>query len=122
MASLPKRLCAPDTDVREEFNRLMADLAAASMTLAGGPEKAAAIIGAIRSKMEGLARRTVVILDTLREVEEFFQPMALQSVCKLANEHDNPKWRKYEAGLLSITCKGGREKSVVAMPKGFELT
>ena len=120
-ASLPKRLCAPATDLREEYNRLMADFAATGVMLAGEPEKVAAVIGGIRSKMEALAKRTEVVLDTLREVEEFFQPAVLAAICKLANEHDNPKRRKYEAGLLSLTCKRDRDKSVVTMPKGFEL-
>jgi hypothetical protein len=68
-----------------------------------------------------VAKRTEDILDTLREVEEFFQPAALTAICKLANKHDNPKRRKYEAGLLSLSCKREREKSVITMPKGFEL-
>ncbi|MET4484241.1 hypothetical protein [Bradyrhizobium sp. F1.13.3] len=120
-ASLPKRLCGPGPDLREEFNRLMADFAAGSITLAGEPEKVAAVIGAVRMKMDGLAKRAEAVLDTLREVEDFFQPAALAAICKLANEHDNPKRRRYEAGLLSITCKRDRDKSVIAMPKGFEL-
>lgn len=120
-ARLPKRLCAPGTDLRDEFNRLMVDFAAAGVMLAGEPEKVAAIIGGIRSKMEGLAKRSEAVLDTLREVEEFFQPAALAAICKLANEHDNPKRRKYEAGLLTLTCKRDRDKSVISMPSGFEL-
>ncbi|UGY17983.1 hypothetical protein HAP48_0011430 [Bradyrhizobium septentrionale] len=71
--------------------------------------------------MEGLAKRTEVILDTLREVEDFFQPAVLAAICKLANEHDNPKRRKYEAGLLSLSCKREREKTTITMPKDFEL-
>jgi hypothetical protein len=120
-ASLPKRLCAVGTDLREEFNRLMADVAATCVTLAGEPEKVASVIGAIRSRMEGLVRRMEVVLDTLREFEDFFQPAALAAICNLANEHDNPKRRKYEAGLLSLSCKRDRDKSVISMPKGFEL-
>ncbi|MDT4737247.1 hypothetical protein [Bradyrhizobium sp. WYCCWR 12699] len=120
-AALPKRLCASSTDVRQEFSRLMADFAAASVVLAGEPEKVAATIGAIRMKMDGLAKRVEAVLETLREVEDFFQPAALAAICKLANEHDNPKRRRYEAGLLSITCKRDRDKSTITMPKGFEL-
>ena len=71
--------------------------------------------------MEGLAKRSEAVFDTLREVEEFFQPAALAAICKLANEHDNPKRRKYEAGLLTLTCKRDRDKSVISMPNGFEL-
>jgi hypothetical protein len=120
-ASVPRRLCARGLDVRQEYSRLMADFAATQIMLAGEPEKVAKQIGLIRTRMEALAKRTEGILDTLREVEEFFQPAVLAAVCKLANEHDNPKRRKYEAGLLSITCKRDRDKSVITMPKGFEL-
>ncbi|WP_316179278.1 hypothetical protein [Bradyrhizobium sp. SZCCHNRI1009] len=120
-ASLPKRLCAPGLDVRQEYTRLMADFAATQIMLAGEPEKAAKLIGLIRTRMEGLAKRMEGILDTIREVETFFQPAVLAAICKLANEHDNPKRRKYEAGLLSITCKRDRDKTVITMPKGFEL-
>jgi hypothetical protein len=120
-AHLPKRLCASETDLREDYSRLMADFAAAMVALGGEPEKVAKIIGAIRSKMEGLAKRVETVLDTLREVEEFFQPATLATICKLANEHDIPKRRKYEAGLLSLSCKRDRDKSVITMPKDFEL-
>jgi hypothetical protein len=61
------------------------------------------------------------LLDLLREVEDFFQPTVLAAICKLANEHDNPKRRKYEAGLLTLTCKRERQKTTIAMPKNFVL-
>jgi hypothetical protein len=58
----------------------MADVAATRITPAGEPEKVAAVIGAVRSKMEGLAKRTEAILDTLREVEDFLQSAALVAI------------------------------------------
>jgi hypothetical protein len=121
-AALPNHLCAEATDLRGAFNHLMSDVAAAALALAGEPEKVAKVIGVIRSRFEGLVRRTEVILDSLQEVEAFFQPAALAAICKLANEHDNPKRRTYESGLLSLTCKRDKKnKTVITMPKGFEL-
>jgi len=39
------------------------------------------------------------ILVRLANVELFFQPGALHAICTLANDHDNPKKRKYTFGL-----------------------
>jgi hypothetical protein len=120
-ASLPRHLCSDGTDLREDFNHLMADVAAAVLPLGGEAEKVAKIIGIIRTRFDSLLRRTEMILGQLQEVELFFQPTALAAICKLANEHDNPKRRTYEAGLLTLTCKRDKKsKTVIAMPKGFE--
>jgi hypothetical protein len=120
-AILPKNLCAGGVDVRQAFNKVMTDVAGATLSLTGEAEKVAGVIGAIRSRLEGIARKAEAVLDQLKEVEAFFQPAALDAICKLANEHDNPKRRKYEAGLLTITCKRDRDKTTITMPKNFIL-
>jgi hypothetical protein len=120
-AAVPKGLCSDSTDVREEFNRIMNDVSAASLMLVGEPEAVAKRIGLIRSRMDGLVKRLNDLLDLLREVEDFFQPTVLAAICKLANEYDNPKRRKYEAGLLTLTCKRERQKTTITMPKNFVL-
>jgi hypothetical protein len=120
-AQLPANLCDDGVNAREDFNRLMTDVAAVSLLLAGEPERVAKQIGLIRSRMDGLAKRAEAILDLLQEVVDFFQPAVLAAVCKLANEHDNPRRRKYNFGLLTITCKRDRDKTTIAMPKNFVL-
>jgi hypothetical protein len=57
----------------------------------------------------------------VRQVEDFFQPTVLAAICKLANENDNPKRRKYKAGLLTLICKRERQKTTITMPKNFVL-
>ena len=44
------------------------------------------------------------------------------AICKLANEHDNPRRRTYESSLLSITCKRDKKnKTTIVMPRSFVL-
>ena len=119
--ALPKKFCAGTNDVLEEFNKIMNDVSAASLLLVGEPETVAKCIGLVRSRMDGIVNRISDLLDTLREIEDFFQLAVLAAICKLANEHDNPKRRKYEAGLLTLICKRGKNKAVVAMPKNFAI-
>jgi hypothetical protein len=62
------------------------------------------------------------VLDQLKEVEDFFQPAVLLFMCELANVHDSPKKRKYEAKLMSILCKRGKGKiSKVEIPRRFKV-
>lgn len=108
-----------DRPSRQDFNNLMTDVAAVSLLLAGEPEKVAKQIGLVRSRMDGLAKRAESILNLLQEVVDFFQPSVLAAVCKLANEHDNPKRRKYASGLLGITCERDRDKTTIVMPTNY---
>jgi hypothetical protein len=48
-------------------------------------------------------------------------PAALEAICKLANEHDNPKRRKYVAGLGYLTCKRDKNDVSVHMPRQYKL-
>jgi hypothetical protein len=120
-ATLPKKFCAGTNDVREDFNKIMNDVSAASLLLVGEPEAVAQRIGLVRTRMDGIVSRASELLNTLREVEDFFQPAVLAALCKIANEYDNPKRRKYEAGLLTLICKRDKNKAVVAMPKNFTI-
>jgi hypothetical protein len=120
-AKLPRWLCSNEANPREEFNRVLSDADAVSSLLSGEPEKAAGMIGLIRSRIETLMKRTEEVLARLGDVELFFQPGALHAICALANEHDNPKKRKYSSGLLTITCKKERHTVTIAMPKDFAI-
>jgi hypothetical protein len=75
----------------------------------------------IKRTLEGLIPRVEFVLDELREVEDFFQPAVLDMICCLGNECDNPRKREYSADLLTITCKRGRDKVAVKVPKNYRL-
>ena len=51
-AKLPRWLCSADGDPRAEFNRVLSDAAAVAALLTGDAEKAAGMIGLIRSRMD----------------------------------------------------------------------
>ena len=78
-------------------------------------------IDPVRRRFEGLLRRIGSALDELKEVEDFFQPAVLNAICALANEYDNPKKRKYVAGMLSVTCRRRKDEVTVRIPKNFRL-
>lgn len=120
-AALPKRLCAEDMNVREEFDRLVLETASVSAMLDEDASTVATKIGAMRARLDGLARRAEAIISLLSEVQIFFQPSSLQAICDFANKHDNPKRRRYSAGLMSLSCKGASEKQTISMPTGFKL-
>jgi hypothetical protein len=110
--SQPRRrlfIAADTADVREEFNKIMSEVSAASLLLVGEPETVAKRIGLVRSRMDGIVNGINELLDTLREVEDFFQPAVLAAICKLANEYDNPKRRKsITTAWQSVETDGSR--------------
>lgn len=121
-AKLPRNLFGEDTRPRLEFMRLSAEMTNFAMRLVADPEWQNATAHNIRLRFEVMLRRLDKVLRELKEVEDFFQPAALLYICDLANEEDNPKKRKYSAGLMSISCeraKGG--VSTVQIPRKFKL-
>ena len=118
---LPRSLFDEDVDPRLNFAKAAAEMSAIATGLVTSLEIAAKSIGQIKLRMEATVTRIEGALDLLKEAEDFFQPQVLDIVCKLANEYDNPKKRKYEAGLLSITCRRGKEKITVQPARNFGL-
>ncbi len=75
----------------------------------------------IRSHLRVMVRRIEGALDDLNEVEEFFQPGTLTSICRVATEQDNPKKRIYEPGIMSITCRRDKSRATVHAPKTMKV-
>jgi hypothetical protein len=118
---MPPTLFLDDSDPEAEFSRVVAEMAAFSANLLAQKDLTETSVGKIKRVLSGLIHRVEEVFDQLREVEDFFQPAVLQAVCDLANEHDNPKKRKYVAGLLEITCKKDRDKTSVQIPRNYKL-
>jgi hypothetical protein len=119
---LPRSLFREETDPRGDFSKVAAEFTSFVMRLVADRELKQHSIHNVRQRFEGLVKRVEAILDQLKELEDFFQPAVLGVVCDLANQHDNPKKRKYVPGVLSISCK--RDKGNVAtvhMPKNFKV-
>lgn len=111
---LAKHLCAQGVDIRGEFDRLLNETAAVNVALIGKVEFVAQKLPGHRAKIEGLARRAGIILDKLEDVERFFQPAALEYVCRMATENDNRKKRRYKAELLKISLFGNVTSTIEA--------
>jgi hypothetical protein len=109
-------------DPRIEFAKIMAEFTALALRLAGDAHEAAAGIAETKKRMWSLARRLERLLDDVAQLGEFFQPRVLMFVAELANEYDNPKKRKYEAGLNALTCKRhSGSKTTIQIPLNFKL-
>jgi hypothetical protein len=119
--AMPQTLFGEDTDPQSEFGRVVAEMSALAANLISKEEIRQESVDGIKRALRSMIRRIEEIFASLREVEQFFQPAVLQMMCELANEFDNPKKRKYIAGLGSITCKRDRDKITVQMPANYRL-
>jgi hypothetical protein len=120
-AQLPRTLFHEGTDPETEFKKLAAEFNTAALKLAGPSEEAANHIPNVRRRMEALLPRMEEVLDELREVEDLFQPVILEAVCRLATQHDNPKKRKYRACLGSITLRRDKKGVSVHLPRSYKV-
>jgi hypothetical protein len=118
---MPPTLFTESVDPRADFAKIVAEMSALAANLIGKEELEEKTVEHIRRSLQTFVRRIEKVIDELKEVEDFFQPAVLDIVCKLGNEFDNPKKRKYMAGVLSLTCKRGRDKSTVQVPNNYRL-
>lgn len=121
--SFPPSLFDQRTDPEREFGKITGELSAMASQLIGQNEIEEKTVDSVRRMLRLIIQRIEVVLDQLKEVEDFFQPGVLSAVCELGNEYDNPKKRKYITGLTSITCKRekDREKVTVVMPMNYRV-
>jgi hypothetical protein len=98
----------------------MTETAALLLTFAGDPQKLGTALPGLRTKVDGLANRGETIVNKLDNVVQFFQPAVLDLIVKHANEHDNPKRRRYQSGLLSLMVRG-IDKSEVHLDPDFKV-
>jgi hypothetical protein len=114
--TMPPTLFKEETDPRSEFAKVIGEMSALAANLIGKEELEEKTVEHIKRSLGLFIRRIEKIFDELKEVEDFFQPAVLDVICTLANDYDNPKKRRYMAGLQSLTCKRGRDKITVQMP------
>jgi hypothetical protein len=111
-----------DKDPQNEFSRIVNSVSALAASIIGKQEIDESKIKMTRKVLENAVRQIEKILNDLQEIENFFQPANLELLCNYANKHDNPNKRRYEAGLLSITCFRSRKSKIsVQLPKNYRL-
>ena len=64
-------------------------------------------------------RSTELPVRQLEEVEQFFQPGLLGDLYDWATQNDRK--RKYQAGLMSITCVRETSRSMVRVPSTYKI-
>jgi len=117
---LPKTLFDGFTDPHANFKKTAAEIGKLGLLVVGKMELERDVKVTL-ANMQMQLRILEEALDQLKEVEDFFQPGCLSAVCNSANLRDNPKRRRYEAGLLAITCHRDKGSSTIRMPKDYKL-
>jgi hypothetical protein len=118
---VPTKLFDENNDPEVDWKKAASEFNTLAMKVVARNGWAEKNIAHLKRTMEGLLQRFEAVLKRLKELEDFFQPQVLALVCEYANVHDNPKKRKYMPGLLSITCKRGKQGLTVHMPKSFKV-
>lgn len=118
--SFPPTLFSESADPEMDFRKAATECNTVILNLLGKRDQGISI-DRLRGHFHILLSRIEVALDQLTEIEVFFQPSVLNAICDLANQHDNPKKRHYTAGLLEVTCKRGKNRVTVRMPRNFRV-
>jgi hypothetical protein len=118
---IPKALFVESTDPEADFQKVASEIGVATLTLMGKAQSADKTLAYVVRRLETLLKRVESVLEQLKEVEDFFQPAMLTAVCAFANENDNSRKRRYEHGLLRLTCKRERNDVTVCIPKRFAV-
>ncbi len=121
MSYFPNVLFEEENDPELEWKKAAAEFQAIAMQVLAREEWAEKNIAHMKRSFESLLKRFERVLDKLKELETFFQPEVLTLVCEYANEHDNPKKRKYQPGIMSITMKRDKGKLVMCMPRNYKV-
>ena len=122
---LPRYLCASPLNwddrnlksgIGEVWEKMVID-AYGVQALLNKPNKAAMLlIGRIVEELQGVARRTDIILKKLEDVETFFHPSVLGLICDLA-ERAEPRRARHFAGLNKLSSKN----ITVQMPIDYKV-
>lgn len=110
----------PNTDPERAFKDAANELGVACLTVISKVtinKDIESTFGRIRSFLTRLENA----IDQLREVERFFQPEVLAIVAAWATQHDNPKKRKWIAGLNNLTrVSEGGHRDVLQIPNSYK--
>lgn len=115
---LPKTLFDGFTDPQRGFRELAAEISRMAMLVVGKIE-VEKDIGSTLGRLQVLLSRVEETIKQLEEVEQFFQPTLLASVCDWATKSDRKG--KYQAELMSIVCMRENSRSVIRVPTTYKI-
>ena len=115
---LPSTLFDGFTDPKKGFKELAAEISKTAMLIVGKIEIEKDLGGTL-GRLQASLSRIEAIVKQLEEVEQFFQPAALGTVCEWANEHDGK--RRYKPGLMSIVCLRDKGPITTRVPSIYKI-
>jgi hypothetical protein len=115
---LPSTLFDGFTDPQRGFKDLAAEISRLAMLVVGKIQIDKEIGGTL-GRLQVLLSRVEATVRQLEEVETFFHPGLLGDVCDWATQNDRK--RKYQAGLMTITCTRENRRSVVRVPPTYKI-
>lgn len=115
---LPDTLFDGFTDPQRGFKEVAAEISKATMLVVGKIE-IDKDVGSTLGRLQVLIGKVESVVKQLEEVEQFYQPGMLSEVCEWATQQDRK--RRYEAGLMSITCIRDKGPTVVRVPSGYKV-
>ena len=73
-------------------------------------------------RLPGFERQVLRVIVPLEALVDFLQPSSLIEICDYANRHDMSPKRRYEAGLMSLTChRQGKDTITIRIPPSFRV-
>src|SRR5262249_13477071 len=117
---LPATLFDGFTDPRIGFREAAEEIRGCGALLIGKTEIEKDVTFTL-ARMQQLVKALEGVVDQLKEVEDFFQPVLLGPICEWATENHDSKRIKYVVGLGSITCHRDSGPITVRMPQGYKV-
>jgi hypothetical protein len=114
---LPPTLFDGFTDPERGFRGSAADISRVALLVVGKIEIEKDMGGTI-GRLQVLLSQIETAIKQLEEVEQFFQPSTLGRVCDWATRNDRK--RRYEAGLMMITCFRDQGPTTVRVPNTYK--
>ena len=116
--NLPATLFDGFTDPERGFRVSAAEISRVALLVVGKIEIEKDLGGTI-GRLQVLLSQIETAVKQLEEVERFFQPSVLGPVCEWANRNDRK--RKYEAGLMTVTCFRDQGSTTVRVPSTYRV-
>lgn len=72
-------------------------------------------------RLQAALSKVEKVIQQLAEPVDFFQPASLAHICAWATENDDPRKRKYEPGLMSMTYLKDWAPITIQMPTSYHV-
>ncbi len=120
-AGVPANIFREENDPRLEWQKTVSEFNSLALKALSYDNWAENNLASMKRMIEAFLKRFEAVIDRLAEVQALFQPEVLALICEYANAFDNPRKRKYVAGMLTLTCKKDRDQVTLSLPNNYVL-